>query len=378
MPSRGPVAARSRRARRERRPAGEATQATGSVEAVGLSLAGAPPEPAAAPPVPPRRRMWSMRAHLWTVVATMLVVLVGAGVVLGARAQKRDRRAAGRAAQFQAALGANEMSEALPDLRSLMMRSANSLGAISGGRLATLQQHCNLSFGEFRVFTGGTLHILLPDGSVVCSSKLAPPGAALPRQPYATAPWLGPTVNQTADKLMALSTGPMRDPVSQHWSMFVVAPISAAGLPRPAGVLALELDLADLGPALIHRFGGPQPVEYLVVDPKGIVVTRSLQPGEWLGKDISGTPVGRTADPRGARRAGLDGTQRLYGSAVVDDSRGDPAVTPLKWRVYAGISTSAADADARAARNDLVQAALVVLPLLMVVTLSGVLVVKRR
>ena len=159
----------------------------------------------------------------------------------------------------------------------------------------------------------------------------------------------------------------------------MAAPVFAPTASAPSGVLLLELDLADLAPALVDRFGGPQPVEYLLTDADHkLVASRSVDPGQWDGKDISATPLAQAGDPHGARLTGVDGQPRIYGSAVVDDTRGKKDVNGLKWHVYAGIPVGAAEAQARASRDDLETAGAIVLPLLMLVTLSGILAVKRR
>jgi len=319
---------------------------------------------------PHRTRRWSMRAHLVVVAATIMVAIPVAVAMVSSRGFGRSRHNGERLAQFEARVAAVEVTDSIPELKALMARSANALGAATGGKL-TPPPRCDLSFGAFRIFTKGILHIVLPDGSVACSSA-PPPGTKLVAQgrPYATESWLTQAVKPGA---ATSATGPIHDEVSDHTSLIVAAPVPGAGptAGKTVGVLALELDLQGLAPDLAQRFAESDAVEYLITDKKGATVaSRSVHPALWAGKALEGSPF-RDVTPRHAGRLrDLDGTARVYGRFGVGSD--------LDWQVFAGVSTASTEDAARATQDDLVQAATVLAALLMLVTLSGILTVKRR
>src|SRR5438105_12190545 len=145
----------------------------------------------------PRRRGWSLRAHLLSIVAAAVVLVVLAGVLLTAKDYKRAREHALESARFEAGLAANELSTSIPDLRALIVRSGVSVGQATGGNITALPpDKCNLNFKEFRSFKSGVLHIMLPDGAVQCSSQ--PAGLQPGSHPYAGASWLTPVVQNAS------------------------------------------------------------------------------------------------------------------------------------------------------------------------------------
>ena len=151
------------------------------------------------PPVTPRprRRGWSLRAHILSIVAATIVLVVLAGVLLTAKDYNRARQSALLSARFEARLAANEISTSIPDLRALIVRSGASVGQATGGNIAALPpDKCNLNFKEFRSFKSGVLHIVLPDGGVLCSSQ--PSDLAPGAHPYAGATWLTPVVQNAS------------------------------------------------------------------------------------------------------------------------------------------------------------------------------------
>src|SRR5205823_6572020 len=98
-------------------------------------LAVAPSEPALAVPTepapaaePPRtgrrtRRGWSLRAHLVTLVAIALALLVVAGVALTLRDYRVARDDTAGFGHYTSRLAAAELTATIPDIRGLMIRS---------------------------------------------------------------------------------------------------------------------------------------------------------------------------------------------------------------------------------------------------------------
>ena len=325
-------------------------------------------------PVTPRarRRGWSLRAHLIAVVVVTVALVILAGVLVTAKDYGRARDEAVRNARFEAKLAAHDLSTSIPDLRSLIVRSGASLGQVTGANLAAFPiDRCNLSFASFRNFTSGVLHIVLPDGSVLCSSgqQQVPPGA----KPYAGAQWLTPVINQSS----ATVVGPLIDPVSKKFSLFVAAPIPAPGAApgaQPPGALAVTLDLTPLASDLHTAFGSSQysdnELEYLItVAKRDRIVSRSTHPAESAAKEVSAASFAKADSRRGALLRDPGGTERLY----VGDT-----VAELNWHVYAGISKSAVYAPARAALRDNLTSGLIVVIGVALVALAGIFTVARR
>src|SRR4051812_42259316 len=253
-------------------------------------------------PVTPRarRRGWSLRAHLIATVLVTIVLVVLTGVLVTAKDYKRARDESVRNARFEAGLaagktgsaktpGAESISGSIPDLRALIVRSGTSLGQATGGNLAALPaDKCNLSFQSFRSFASGTLNIVMPDGTLLCSSNpaLVQPGT----KPYAGATWLTPVTQKSS----ATVVGPLVDPTTKKYSVFVAAPIPAPNAPPespPPGVLAVSIDLTPLAATLHDRFVGVQypgnSLEYLITTKnQDRVVSRSIKPEQSAGKEL--------------------------------------------------------------------------------------------
>src|SRR3954464_1240132 len=184
-----------------------------------------------------RRRGWSLRAHLIAVVLVTIALVVLMGVLIIAKDYRRARTEGARKAKFEAGLaagitgksktaGAESISGSIPDLRALIVRSGTQLGQATNGNVASYPpDRCNLTFASFRSFTSGVLAIVFPDGGVLCASdpKLAQPGA----KPYAGAQWLTPVLDRNA----ATVVGPIVDPVTKKYSLYVAAPIPAPNAP---------------------------------------------------------------------------------------------------------------------------------------------------
>jgi hypothetical protein len=336
-------------------------------------------------PVTPRtrRRGWSLRAHLIAVVLITVALVVLSGVLVISKDYGRARDEAVRNARFEAGLaagltgksktpGAESIGGSIPDLRALIVRSGTSLGQATGGNLAAYPvERCNLTFQSFRSFSSGVLNIVLPDGSVLCSSNHGLVQAGT--HPYAGAQWLSPVIDRAA----ATVVGPLPDPVTKKWSLFVAAPIPAPNAPpdaKPPGALAVVLDLAPLATTLHERFAADRfpanSLEYLVTTAKrDRIVSRSIQPEQSAAKTIDPSLYARADSRRGALIKDLDGTERLYVGQTVDE---------LNWHVYAGISKSAVYQPARAALRDHVTSGIIIVLGVALVALAGIFTVARR
>ncbi len=344
-------------------------------------------------PIAPRkrRRGWSLRAHLFAVVIVTIALVVLMGVLIISKDYRRARAEGARNAKFEAGLaagitgqsktaGAESISGSIPDLRALIVRSGESLGQVTNGNVASYPaDHCNLSFQSFRSFTSGLLSIVLPDGSVVCSSDqtLVQPGS----HPYANAQWLTPVVERNA----ATVVGPLVDPLTKKSSLFVAAPIPNPNAPptaAPPGVLVVAVDMTNLASTLHQRFASDRypgnSLEYLVTTAKrDRVVSRSIQPEQSVGKALNAADYAKAdCAPTAKTCAGkvlpdLDGTQRLYVGQIVDPGG-------LNWHVYAGISKSAVYQPAKAAQKDYITSGLIIILGVAIVALAGIFTVARR
>jgi hypothetical protein len=342
-------------------------------------------------PVTPRsrRRGWSLRAHLIAVVLITIALVVLSGVLVISKDYRRARAEGALNAKFEAGLaagitgtsktaGAESVSGSIPDLRALIVRSGVSLGEVTNGNVAAYPpDHCNLSFQSFRSFTSGVLSIVLPDGSVLCSSdqKLLVAGT----KPYAGTQWLTPVIDRNA----ATVVGPLVDPLTKKYSVYVAAPIPAPNSPpdaRPPGVLVVAIDLTPMATSLHARFAADRypgnSLEYLVTTAKrDKVVSRSIQPERSVNQPLDASAYARADCPptsrvcKGAVLKDLNGTERLYVGQQVDE---------LNWHVYAGISKTAVYSPARAALRDYVTSGLIIVIGVALIALAGIFTVARR
>jgi hypothetical protein len=171
--------------------------------------------------------------------------------------------------------------------------------------------------------------------------------------------------------------GPLIDPVSKKYALFVAAPIPNPNAPpdaAPPGALAVVLDMAPLAPALHERFANDRyagsSLEYLITTAKrDRIVSRSVHPQQSAAKTVSAADFAKADSRKGALIKDPDGTERLYvGNAVGE----------LNWHVYAGISKKAVYEPARAALRDHLTSGLIIVLGVALVALAGIFTVARR
>ena len=107
--------------------------------------------------------------------------------------------------------------------------------------------------------------------------------------------------------------------MSSAWTVEAVAPVPGSGF------VVGSFDIAGLASGLAARFAGPRRPEFMVLSSDGkTILSRSINESAWVARpvpnsDLAGPVVGAERD--------VDGTERFYGSAVVDQ---------FGWRVLAG------------------------------------------
>jgi hypothetical protein len=301
-------------------PSAEEEASTGEAERAAQAAAGRPGR---------RRRGWSLRAHVLLLVIVTVVAMGAACIALTGRDFQQSRDDVAAFGHHQSKLGAAELSDTVPEIRGLMIRSGLSVGIATGGNVAGLPpEKCNLHFVAFREFPTGTLHIVLPDGTVVCSSDNV--RSDVPR-PYANASWLQPVFANAS----AAVVGPLVDPVTRRWVLFVSAPIQFNG--QTVGALSLGLEAEPVAPSLHKRISGQHRFDVLITDSKAQrIVSWSSRPHKWVGAKLLKS-FARADDSRGTRIRDPEGTPRVY--------TGGGRVNGLGWRVFVGVPVKAMHAE---------------------------------
>jgi diguanylate cyclase (GGDEF)-like protein len=249
------------------------------------------------------------------IVAVAAFAFGALSVYLGVRQQSADRRVAVANAAFQAKVVADELSRTLNDaIDSVVQTTADP--SLYG--IFTSPRDCSLSGAG----PDEHLDVMLPDGTVACSSvaaRGAPPGAT-----HATAPWLA----RSARAIDVFTSKPFGDTLRDgRLSIAVVARVvDPAGARVGSFVLVIAID--TLGNELADVFGGPQGYAFELAD-RGRIFSTSIR----------GTESHDVPDV-GAIARGTDGIERLFGSAI------EPATG---WTVFAGVDTGTAFAAARSA-----------------------------
>ncbi len=247
-------------------------------------------------------------------MAVLIIVAAVAAYAVRNMAEMDARQSAEGDAAFAALAAATEIAHELVLLR----QSTASLAANPqvAAVLKSASASCNLTFTGGIAFATGRLDIVTPDGTVNCSSRPRPSGPV-----YEAAGWLPVGVNTQ------ITSAPYLDPLTDELSAVVASPVGA-GL----GAVVAMVPLAPVGPSLAASLGGARQLEFLVTSSDvNKVLARSVQPGRWVGADVTGTPFATPAGP--VERLDLDGTARLYAQS---------AIAGADWTVFAGVDRAAA------------------------------------
>ena len=182
------------------------------------------------------------------------------------------------AAGFGARLAAQEVGGDVASIRaSVTALAANP----SIGQAFTAPAGCSLQLELPGGTDAGHLDLIRPDGTVACSSRPASGGVGGRLDSYAGASWW-----------LAAMRGPMLiAPAADQrtGSAALLCSIPVAG----SGLVAGFVNLAVLGGVLGDLYGGPRHLTFLVTTADGgTVLTRSADPGRWVGAGLAGTPFG--------------------------------------------------------------------------------------
>ena len=286
----------------------------------------------------------SMKAYIIGLVG-IAALAAAANVVYQRRTATDDARKAALAdAQFSANVAAAELASGLTLVQTTVATTAATPGleAVLAGPAP-----CQLQFGQSGLVNSGHIDVIGRDGTVGCSSADKPVTPV-----YADAPWLAKAMQAP------VVLGPVVDARTGAQVLVVSSPFGGLG------AVVVFIDLEKVGTQLSAELGGPRGLEFVVTDNSaGVVLTRSIDSGEWVGRSTAGTPFDVDSDQTPDHD--VDGTARLYGSAAVE---GQP------WRIFAGANRS----DALAAANRISDRQLAITMAGLVLLLAAAFVLYRR
>jgi PAS domain S-box-containing protein len=265
-------------------------------------------------------------ALLVLVVAIPLLLAVGYVVRQQAQGDEGEARVASEAvAQLVAARIDAIVAESRNALSTLARRPR--VQAVDGSR-------CDPFLQEYAALAprAANVGVVSLDGRVVCSAVPQPGGTPA-------------DVNRASWFEQALATEeflagePFVGPITGRWVSVLVEPIrSPAGDLR--GFLALPLDLMRLS-ADLGQLELPEARIVSVVTPNGVVVARSKDAAEWVGRDVGDTDVVRSLGTEGAYRGkGFSDEEMIFGFA---------GVRSAEWIVVSGVPVAIAYAPSRSA-----------------------------
>lgn len=268
---------------------------------------GGTPTPGSDETAPRRRRGLPLRIYLAALVLLSIGTAVVGAAFAGAQARGDARRAAADSASFAARLAADNLTEGITAFRDTVATTA----AVPGlSQVLAEPVECTLSLAQTEAFSGH-LDVVRSDGSIMCSS--APETVSTTERAFEGAAWLAAALEEPVFE------APVVDATTGERAIVHAVPI-----PDSDGVVAVFADLDTLGTGIATLFGGPDRLEFVVAT-ETTVLTRSIEPGRWIGTELSETPFGESAE--GSERSDVEGTTRLYG---------EEAVEGVAWTVYAG------------------------------------------
>jgi PAS domain S-box-containing protein len=262
----------------------------------------------------PDGRGWSLRNYMALFMVVLLAVAAVAAFSVRYMSGQDARTAALADANFAAAKAAAQLKSGFDQIAALSIPLSKNP---SIGQLFADPTKCTLGYAPLGAFVTGRIDLVRLDGSVVCSSsKAAAAGGVLP---YNNQSWLA----ATAPTVIA----PVLDPVTGGQVVVISYPIPGRG------ALVWFLDLAPIGPLLASEFGsGTHSLEFVITSANDqAVIARSIDSTKWVGKKLSGTPIGSSAPS--TTSADLDGNNRIYGQTTTNSAG---------WRLSVGADEAAA------------------------------------
>ena len=262
----------------------------------------------------PDHRGWSLRDYMALFMVVLLAVAAVAAFSARFMSEQDARQAAVADSNFAAAKAAAQLQSGFDQIKSLSVPLTSDP---SFRQLFADPTKCTLGYAPLGVFTTGRIDLVRSDGSVVCSSNKA--AASASSSIYRGQSWL----SATTPTVLA----PLLDPVTGSQVLVITYPITGQG------ALVWFLDLVPIGPLLASEFGsGTHRLEFLMTAANDqAVVIRSIDPAQWVGKQLSQAPIGSTSAP--ATGPDLNGTNRIYGA---------PITTAAGWHLYVGADEAAA------------------------------------
>jgi diguanylate cyclase (GGDEF)-like protein len=258
----------------------------------------------------------SISGHLALVFGVCLVSL---GAVIGYSAHSAFQREQERAVEqvsSTATFAAAGLASQLSSLPTFIQAIAVQPAVTSFEPVA-----CNEALAGYRHFGLGTVSLVGPDGTVICSSatKVAPPAHSYSGQHWFTKALAGQNVNGT------VITNPM------NGSPAFVETDPVAGSSGQSALLVAILDPAFLS------LGADAPlrassIQLLVLDPsRQRIMSASGVDQRFIGRDLNRTQLSRPVNGKGV--PGPDKVTRIYAEATVKGAG---------WHVLAGQPTSIA------------------------------------
>ncbi|MGH2783921.1 MAG: bifunctional diguanylate cyclase/phosphodiesterase [Actinomycetota bacterium] len=275
--------------------------------------------------------------HLGVAFAICIVALAGLITITGSSRFTQARKDAAERVTTSAHLVADDLASEIAELPTVV----GSL--ISDSAIASLDgQACSSLFSAFGSYPGIFGGVVLPDGTVLCSSD----ADALGSKAYAGAPWLQKVI---ATKEIVVEPTSL-DPVLDELAITTALPIAGPGGRVGVLVIAYTARYMISGDNSAVTLG----TDVILIDrARSLVLANSADDGSSSGRDLATTTLGDVIPAAGATRAGLDGKETIFGEA---------AVPTVGWTVVAGISTDKAYATAwKDLRRDAIIGALAIL-----------------
>lgn len=255
----------------------------------------------------------------FAVIVAIAVCSAAASVVYVDRQSQHDAKAQARAdARFAANGAAGKLGKDIGLLRATVQQLAANP---SIAQATTNAIGCTLTFGGPEGPGRDHLDLVLPNGTVVCSSRARGKDGRLTG--YTGQAWVRSALHGQTFR------APLEDTVTGVPTAMAADPVQGKV------IVAGFLDLTTIAKGLQSVYGGRRAPEFVVVDnTTHKVVSRSMNPRTSIGAPLSLPSSGETRD--------LDGTKRIYESTTV-------AGTP--WTLFVGEDAHSAIAAGSHLRN---------------------------